>query len=173
MDLITKNIEPKKVTKGTVLQRKGDTIFKSYYVEKGLLRTYIMDSDGKEYTFMFAPEGWFIADFDLIYNRKKAELYIEALEDSELLVIGEDLFTQMHHLPEPILAQQINRFINRLSVLQKRVLMLMSAPAKERYLDFLEMYPTIPQRVPQKMIASYLGITSEALSRVRRSLKTH
>lgn len=171
MDLLTKNIEPKKAVKGTLLQQKDDTVFKGYYVEKGLLRTYTIDSSGKEHTFMFAPEGWFIADFGMLFPPKKAALFVEALEDSELLVMSEDLFTYMHLLPEDILAQQINRFMRRNSVLQNRVLMLMGATAQERYLDFLEMYPNLINRMPLKMIASYLGITAEALSRVRRALK--
>lgn len=142
------------VAKGRVLQHAGDTHTKVYFVERGMLRSYVIDKKGKEHVFMFGPEGWSIADSQ--GPEVPSELYIDALEDSVLLVSEKDVEA---HKPD---AQAL---IRRIAVLQKRVIMLMSARAIERYDHFLETYPNIIQRVPQKMIASYLGITPEALSK--------
>ena len=86
------------------------------------------------------------------------ELYIDALEDATVSVFSKD--TGQDRLDS-------NQILRRLGVLQKRVIMLMSATALERYQHFVETYPKITQRVPQRMIASYLGITPEALSKVK------
>lgn len=104
---------------------------------------------------MFAPEGWTIADN--ISKEEPSDLFIDALEDSEVHVFEKDDHGNFDSL----------KLIRRISVLQKRVIMLMSASGIERYEHFVETYPDIVQRVPQKMIASYLGITPEALSKIR------
>lgn len=144
------------VKKGQFLQRRGDTITYVYYVKSGLLRSYSIDEKGKEHIFMFAPEGWIIAD--AIALGDSSELFIEALENSVLVQRNKDTSAENDN----------EKFINRLRTLQKRIIMLMSATAIERYEHFLETYPDIVQRVPQRMIASYLGITPEALSAAKR-----
>lgn len=144
-----------KVSKKEILQRKGDLNGKVYQVEKGLLRSYTIDEKGKEHIFMFGPEGWIVADYE--HPDDPAELYIDALEDSELIVFDKE-FNQ-----EP----DAEKLVKRIQVLQKRVVLLMSSTALERYQHFVATYPNILQRVPQHMIASYLGITPEALSAVK------
>ncbi|MDB4340044.1 Crp/Fnr family transcriptional regulator [Crocinitomicaceae bacterium] len=143
------------VKKGDILQYKGDVSNKIYSVEKGLLRTYSIDEKGKEHIFMFAPEGWIVADASTING--PADLFIEAMENSELIVQDNELFVKANPIA----------LIKRIAVLQKRAIMLMSATAIDRYQSFIETYPNIVQRVPQKMIASYLGITPEALSKAK------
>lgn len=142
--------------KGEILQRAGDLNTKAYLVKKGLLRSYTIDEKGKEHIFLFAPEGWLIADNTL--PDQPAELFIDALEDTVAHVLKKEIGT----LEPDFLA-----LFRRLSVLQKRIIMLMSSPAIQRYEHFIETYPEIIQRVPQRMIASYLGITPEALSKVK------
>ncbi len=147
------------VKKGEILQRKGDLNTKVYRVQSGLLRSYSIDEKGKEHVFMFAPEGWIITD-----NCDPAfpcSLYIDALEDA-VLEVSEKNESAQHIDFKPI--------IKRLNTLQNRIIMLMSSPAAERYEHFVKTYPNIIQRVPQRMIASYLGVTPEALSRVRAAL---
>lgn len=146
-----------KVEKGTILQRKGDPCRNVYHVESGLLRAYSIDRKGREYIFMFAPEGWIVADSAL--PEEACELFIDALEDSTIL---------KYDKLEDVASNESSKLIKRIRVLQKRVIMLMSASALERYEDFLDTYPDIVRRVPQKMIASYLGITPEALSSIKR-----
>lgn len=147
------------IDKGEILQRKGEHSTKGYIVESGLLRSYSIDEKGKEHIFMFAPEGWILADN--IPPNLPSELFIDALEDSVAIVFkkGEED------------NQDVQKLFNRIRVLQKRIIMLMSATAIERYEHFIETYPDITQRVSQRMIASYLGITPEALSKVKGERK--
>ena len=144
--------------KGQVLQRKGASNKKVFLVEKGLLYAYTIDEKGKEHIFMFAPKGWIVADISLTPN--SSELYIEAIEDS--IVIEKERSAELNKT-------SLIKLERRIAVLQNRVIMLMSASAIERYNHFIKTYPEIVQRVPQRMIASYLGITPEALSKVKNA----
>ena len=145
-----------KVNRGQVLQRPGDLNSKFYEVKSGLLRSYTIDDKGKEHIFMFASEDWIMADN--VGPNTPAEMFIDALEDSEL---------NQREKTEKVEPEN-EKLIRRIAVLQKRVIMLMSASGIERYEHFVKTYPNIVQRVPQKMIASYLGITPEALSTVKK-----
>ena len=129
------------IKKGEILQRSGDLKHKVYHVRSGLLRSYYIDNSGKEHIFMFAPE--------------RAELYIDAIENSVLEVFDKIIKEE---------EKNIGKFITRLTVLQTRVIMLLSTSAIDRYNHFLSTYPDIVQRVPQRMIASYLGVNPETLS---------
>ena len=144
------------VKKGQVLQRPGDLNSKVYQVESGLLRSFTIDEKGKEHIFTFAPENWILGDN--VEPDVPAELFIDALEDS--ILIQKEKNSEL----EP----ETRKLIRRVGVLQKRVIMLMSSSAIERYEHFVITYPNIVQRVPQRMIASYLGITPEALSTVKK-----
>ena len=108
---------------------------------------------------MFAPEGWVIAD--ACHDKEPSELFIDALEDTEYIVRIKDLERDAR-------PQSFQQIVKRMLVLQRRTLMLMSASALERYEHFEKTYPEILQRVPQRLVASYLGITPEALSKVKR-----
>ncbi|MBD1395863.1 Crp/Fnr family transcriptional regulator [Pontibacter sp. JH31] len=140
------------VKKKQVLQIKGDLYSKAYIVESGLLRSYTIDENGKEHIFMFGPEGWIVTDY--ASGDEPCDLYIDALEDSVVIQIEKNTELDFDQ----------KKFIKRIRVLQSRIIMLMSASAIDRYEHFISTYPTIVQRVPQYMIASYLGITPEALS---------
>lgn len=157
----------KTVKKGTILQRKGDSGTRLYFVKKGCLRSYTIDEKGKEHIFMFAPEGWLISDIESQISETPAELFIDAIEDAELEVLDRNFFDNAQEYQIQMTNAGRNKLFKRISVLQKRVIMLMSASASERYTDFIQTYPNIVQRVPQRMIASYLGITPEALSKIR------
>jgi len=156
MDLPSQDISIKTIQKGTILQKEGEIGTKAYYVKKGLLRSYIIDKKGKEHIYMFAPEDWIVADSNPA--EEPARLYIDALEESIVVEMKKD--------PEQ-LEPEVSPLLRRIRVLQNRVIMLMSYSAIERYEHFCDTYPDILQRVPQKMIASYLGITPEALSKVK------
>ncbi len=141
------------IKKGEIIQRNGEFKTKVYHVESGLLRSYCIDRNGKENIFMFAPEGWIIADSH--GPEEPAALFIDALEDSVVHVLPKDLEREKKNIPA---------LTRRIAALQDRVLMLLSSNAIERYEYFVKAYPNIVQRVPQKMIASYLGVTPETLS---------
>ncbi len=145
------------VKKGQILQREGEMNGKVYFVKSGLLRSYSIDKKGKEHIFMFAPEDWVVSDN--LPPDQPSGLFIDALEDSIVVAKEKDLArdSQMDTI----------KLFKRMGVLQKRIIMLMSSSAIERYEHFIETYPQIVQRVPQRMIASYLGITPEALSKVK------
>lgn len=160
------NTSRKSFKKGSILQREGDVTVKAFYVEKGLLRSYTIDEKGKEHIFMFGSEGWIIADIESQEFERPAELFIECLEDSEVIMFDRRCF-KIANLTTDQLRENATLLARRNAVLQKRVLMLMSASAQDRYRYFLKVYPNLPQRISQKMIASYLGITPEALSKIR------
>ncbi len=122
------------------------------------MRSYSIDEKGKEHIFMFASEGWIIADS--VPPELPGELYIDALEDSSLMIVEKE-----QENPDA------KKLIKRLIRLQRRIIMLMSASALKRYDDFIATYPNIVKRVPQRMIASYLGITPEALSKLKGDRK--
>jgi len=167
VEKLTSEIKQEKIAKATIIQSSGSEKHFSFFVRKGLLRSYYIDEKGKEHVFMFAPEGWIVSDFESQTFDTPTVLFIDALEDSEVDIIDSKIFKTLNDLPSEVLHQQIEKFIRRISVLQHRVLMLMSAKAADRYKEFIKTYPNITQRVPQRMIASYLGITPEALSKIR------
>ena len=152
-------MQPKtiEIKKGEIIQKTGDLNTKVYHVVSGILRSYTIDEKGKEHIFMFAPEKWVIGDN--VPPDVPCDLYIDALEDSRVLILPKDIKREQAN---------VGAFLKRLGVLQKRIILLMSASAMDRYEHFIETYPDIVQRVPQKMIASYLGITPEALSTIKR-----
>ena len=152
--------------KGTVLQNKGDVHLKAFYIKKGLVRSYTIDSKGKQHVFMFAPEEWIIGDIEAYQYEHPTELFIDCLEDTELIKLKIDHLDQ-DQLNHEQLKKNLRLLGRRVGLLQRRVLMLMSATASERYALFLKDYPLLPNRIPQYMIASYLGITPEALSKIR------
>lgn len=145
-------------SKGEILQQKGDLNSKIYVVKKGLLRSYSIDKKGKQHTFMFAPEGWTLGD--AVNEAEPCELFIDALEDSTFVVLEKDIERDAN-------PQSFKMLVTRMLVLQRRTIMLLSASALERYEHFEATYPDLLQRVPQRLIASYLGMTPEALSKIK------
>ncbi len=162
-------ITNRSVKKGEILVREGERASKIFHVKKGLLRSYSLDENGKEHIFVFAPEGWVVSDSEAITVDAPSSLFIDAIEDSELEVADKVILQDVMKTTQGT-EKMINSLMKRISVLQKRVIMLMSSPAVERYKHFIKTYPDITQRVPQRMVASYLGITPEALSKVRGTL---
>ncbi len=160
-------IQIKQVKKGEMLVSRGDLRHRVFYVRKGLLRSYTIDEKGKEHIYMFAPEAWVVGDLESVAEKKPTILYVDALEDTEVEVIDEDRLIKLKENFPELGSNEGDRLLRRIAVLQRRVIMLMSASAQDRYEAFLEKYPNLVQRVTQRMIASYLGITPEALSKIR------
>lgn len=160
----------KKVKKGTYLLRQGEFCNQSFFVESGLLRLFSIDEKGKEHILQFAPESWFITERESVFFNQPSNYFIQALEDSELLLIDEKLILDLSIAAPSFIAFNNKLLHNHIRHLQKRIQQLLSASAEERYLDFIKMYPDILLRVPQIMVASYLGITAESLSRIRKEL---
>jgi CRP-like cAMP-binding protein len=170
LDYILKNdplAKTKRFEKGDVLQRQGEKDSKSYFVIKGLLRSYIIDQKGKEHIFHFAAENWVVADLESQEFENPTELFIDCVEDSEVTIFRRECMVNSNK-PGDLDIEDVSMLYRRIGVLQRRVLMLMSSSASERYTHFIQTYPELPNRVPQHMIASYLGITPQALSTIRR-----
>jgi CRP-like cAMP-binding protein len=157
-----------KLSKGDIVQFPNENKHKIIYVLKGLLRMYLLDEKGKEHIFMFAPEGWTLSDFTAIAQNKMSTFYIDSLEDSEIEITLKRIDEKIPNVLDEYTQQTIHLMGRRIATLQQRVIMLLSFSAFDRYRQFLETYPNIAERVPQKMIASYLGITPQSLSKIRR-----
>jgi CRP-like cAMP-binding protein len=163
------NVKSKHYKKGSAIQTEGDKSKYSYFVKKGLLRSYTIDNKGKEHIYMFAPEGWMIGDMESQVFNQPAKLFIDCIEPSEIIAVDRTEFNKLE-LSKAQLNKNVTLLSRRIAVLQRRVIMLMSATAIERYELFLETYPELSNRIPQRMIASYLGITPQALSTLRGNI---
>jgi CRP-like cAMP-binding protein len=167
---ITATLQFKKVEKGTILLHQGDICHFSFFVSKGLLRSYTIDETGKEHIIQFAPESWIISDRSSSYFNEPSELFIDAIEETELVFIDKNFIDAVADISVSFREQNNIALHNHIRQLQKRVNLLLGATAEQRYLDFITIYPSLTLRIPQWMIASYLGITPETLSRVRKEL---
>ncbi|WP_339880880.1 Crp/Fnr family transcriptional regulator [uncultured Algoriphagus sp.] len=140
------------------------------YIVDGAFRSYFVDAEGKEHTIQIAVEDWFISDFCSYITQTPATLFVEALEDSTIFQMAYDdvegLCKEIHALSEYFRIKTEIAF----AFSRKRALSYLSLTAEERYLEFFNRYPNVVNRVPQKVIASYLGFTPEFLSKIRREI---
>jgi CRP-like cAMP-binding protein len=158
----------RKLRKRQYLLQAGDVCIHETFVTKGLLRAYTVDKTEQTHIAMFAMEGWWISDLYSFLSRTPATQHIDALEDSEVLCIERsDLEKLYERVPK---FERLFRILlqNAFVANQQRVLASISQTAEELYVNFVKKYPSLEQRIPQVQIASYLGITPETLSRVRR-----
>lgn len=167
---LSAHAQRRQVAKGDILLREGAVSQNFYFVESGLLRCYAIDKAGREHIIQFAPEGWFTGDRGSIYFQEGSEYFIDAVEDSSVILLSKELVQEAANQSAAFRRFNEQLLQNHIRHLQKRIRLLISASAEERYLNFLSVYPDLMQRVPQWMIASYLGITPESLSRVRKAL---
>lgn len=161
-----------KLGKKEFLLHQGDISYFETFVVEGCLRSYYIDSGGFEHIVMFAPEDWWINDLYSYLTQKPAEYNIDALEETEILQIGKsDLDLLYQKIPKFERFFRI-KFQNAFVAHQKRITESQINTAEIRYQDFIRKYPTLEQRIPQKQIASFLGITPEFLSMIRKKLAT-
>ncbi|MGJ8593920.1 MAG: Crp/Fnr family transcriptional regulator [Aquaticitalea sp.] len=163
-------INVKKVAKGDFLLKQGDICKHSFFVEQGLLRFYALNEEGKENILQFATENWIVSDRGSVFFQEPSTYYIDAVENTVTVQLDEGFISIVAKVNPDFRKQNEILLQNHIRHLYKRVSLLLGASAKTRYLDFINMYPNIMLRVPQWMIASYLGITPESLSRVRKAL---
>jgi len=158
--------------KGTKLLKANETVAHQYFVSSGSLRTYFIDNSAKEHTLQFAVHDWWISDYIAYFTNTKSTMNIECLQDARVYQIGRNNIEKVY-----IKIPKIETFFRKkmekaFSSFQKRILSNLSQSAKEKYLSFMQTYPNIEQNVKNYHIASYLGITTESLSRIRREI-TH
>lgn len=161
-------LQLKTIKRKDFLLQVGDVCHYETFVCKGCLRSYYIDDEGAEYNTLFAVEGWWTGDLYSLITNNPSRYFIEALEDTEVLQISKsnlDLLYQ--NVPK---FERFFRLLlqNAYVAQEQRIVQNLSSTAEERYASFLKRYPQLGQRITQKHIASYLGITPEFLSMLRR-----
>ncbi|UOQ52162.1 Crp/Fnr family transcriptional regulator [Hymenobacter cellulosivorans] len=161
---------PRHLARQQVLVQQGEVSRYGAFVVQGCLRSFVVDKKGKEHVLQFAPENWWIADQHSLMHHEPALFSIDALEESQVLLFGPDFYQQLPQLGPPFQSFFADLKQNSMQAMQKRLIATLSASAEERYLNFIRTYPSLAQRLPQRLIAAYLGITPESLSRIRKEL---
>lgn len=169
-DLVQQAFVAKELDKKEMLLFKGDISNHMRFIEQGCLRAYNIDAAGNEHILQFGIEGWWVNDLYSYITQEPAEGFIQALEHSRVLQIHRDKLNELFKTV-PAMERFFRLKIQSAYVaLQERTIHSMSKTTEQRYLDFRNKYRDIEQRVPQYMIASYLGITPEHLSSLRKKL---
>lgn len=169
-ELLSAKLKVKTFEKNEMILMKGDVSAYGFFVLSGLLRSYSIDSKGKTHIIQFAPEQWWLTERNGMLFNEPSDFFIDAIEPTKAVVVHKDFMNEAaKHVP--CMNDLNNNMLNNsIRFMQKRINMLLSATAEERYLNFIQLYPNLTLRVAQWMIASYLGITPESLSRVRKDL---
>ena len=172
IDFVRGLFVPRHLEKGEVLQRAGEPARLMVFVAAGCLRSYVLDEEGKVHIVGFAPEDWWLSDSAPYLEKGPATLFIDAIEASDVLITDHASHERMLDAI-PAIAAAYRTGLQRLAAARdKRIISSLTASAQDRYVEFVDRYPTLVRRVPLRMLASYLGMTPETLSRVRKKLST-
>ncbi|WP_439489923.1 Crp/Fnr family transcriptional regulator [Algoriphagus sp.] len=171
-DEILKEVRVETIQKGGFLLHTGEICKHAFFTEKGLLRAFTVDKSGKEHIIQFSPENWLTSDRSSIYFNEPSDLFIEAIENSTIVFMSSEFMEMVSGMSHKFQQANDRALHSHIRQLQLRINQLLGATAEERYLTFIQKYPDLLLRVPLWMIASYLGITPESLSRVRKDLAT-
>ncbi|GEM64268.1 cAMP-binding protein [Sphingobacterium faecium NBRC 15299] len=160
----------KKIRKKQFILEEGDICMHLSFVNKGLIKSYRLDEKGNEHISLFGWEGWWISDFNSYINQQPATLYIDAVEDTELFLLSRAAYEQLT-LDVPIMDRYFRLlYQNSLVTKDERLISSNSYSAEEKFQRLIQSNPEIMQRVPQHLVASYLGLAPETLSRIRKKL---
>lgn len=170
-EYVLSHFTERRFTKHQFVVQNGQPVKFDYFILSGCLKSYHSDKDGKIHIIQFGMQDWWITDYQAYYNQAIASIDIDCIEDSEVLCLSyenrEKLCAELHKM-EHFFRKKTN---TRNVALQQRILSLMCNNAKERYDRLLEQYPQLFQKVPKHLIASYLGVTRETLSRLNSGSK--
>ena len=170
--ILSEFVQYRRFLKGQFLVQQGDVCKQESFVIKGCLKTFFVDQNGDEHVVGFALPNWWAADLGSFISQTPADYNVQCLELTEVIQFSYENLEQLYR-KIPKMERFFRIIIQKAYVAsQKRVIQNFSMPARERYLLFREQYPEIEQRVPQYMIASYLGITKEFLSKIRNQLQS-
>jgi len=160
--------QPAKFSKHAILIQAGAYMEHEYFIVKGLLKTFLVDENGKEHILQFAMENWWVSDYQALNTHERSNFNIQCLEDVEAFYLSVSdknrLCHEMHKIEHFFRMKTTSGFLS----LQKRVIALMKNDALSRYNQLYEQYPTLFQRVTKSMIAAYLGVSRETLSRFNK-----
>jgi CRP-like cAMP-binding protein len=169
---IKRYLTPKKLRKKQYLLQEGDVCKNIAFIEKGALKAYSVDDNGIEHIIQFGLEGWVISDLYSFLTEEAATYNIDAIEDAELVLISKSAHEELlQKVPKYETFTRLN-ITGAYLAMQRRLTSIISSSLEERYANFNAIYPNIVQRVPQHMIASYMGLTPETLSRLRRRISS-
>jgi len=167
LELIESLSSFKKLRKRQYLLQEGDVWRFNAFVCRGFLRSYYVDEKGQEHIMQFAPENYWTGDRESMESGLPSKNNVDAIEDSEVLLLKKADF-ELIRKTVPAFDDFANKTLQRhLLVLQDRIHVSLSLSAEEKYSNFISKYPSISNRVPLHMVASYLGVSPETLSRVR------
>jgi CRP-like cAMP-binding protein len=162
--------QPRTLAVGEFLQRGGEVARHAAFIASGCLRSFVIDAKGKEHVVQFAPEQWWLADSTSLNAGTPSQYFIDAIEESQVLLIdGPSHLAVIERVPGYSSALRTG-LQKHAAAKDERIVKSLSATAEERYLDFMQTYSSIAQRVPQWMLASYLGVSPETVSRIRKNL---
>lgn len=156
--------------KGDIILDTGSTVKYQYYVLSGCLRTFFVDEKEKEHTLQFAIKDWWVSDYTAYFSSGKAIMTIECLQDATVYRISREQVENIYREIPKLEAFFRKKLEGGFATLQRRVLSNLADSAEDRYLAFLKDYPEIERYIKNYHIASYLGITTESLSRIRKNL---
>ena len=169
-DEITSRLAERKIRRNQFILQDGDVCRHFTFVVSGCFKMFAVDKNGKAHNLQFAAENDWITDLSSFYSEKASTVFIEAIERSEILQIKHDdllyLYVNYHKFDRNFRVVIEQKYIE----MQNRVLHNISSTAEERYITFLQQYPNLSGRLPNTQIASYLGITPEFLSKIRREM---
>ena len=165
-------LELKTLTKKQFLLRLGEICRFDNFIVKGCVKVCYIDEKGTECIIKFAPENWWVVDLDSFLNSKPAFYYIQAIEETEVYQLSRSNHDLLYKSIPQFQKFSNERWQNGFIALQQRIMQNLSLTAEERYQHFIRKYPGLEQRIPQKLIASYLGITPEFLSMLRKKWAT-
>lgn len=156
----------KKFKKHQFLIQEGESVNVDFFVVSGLVKASHTDEAGKQHIMQFAMEDWWISDYQAYFNQTLATLTVDCIEDTEVFCLSlenrEKLCAGLHKIEHFFRKKSNSGYI----ALQQRILSLLNSSAKERYVQLLKQYPSLFQRVPKTLLASYLGVSRETLSRL-------
>jgi len=168
-ELLMANFKPKKIRKRQYFLQEGDVCKYAGFIVKGAAKTYTVDEKGHEHILKLSVEDWWLADFESYYHLKPSRFNIEALEDMEILQITNAVVEEFIKPIPAFSAMQKVLSQNNTIAAQKRMQSAISQSGEERFQELVNEYPHFIQRFSQNMIASYLGLTPESLSRIRKN----
>lgn len=169
--LIEKSVREKTIRKGQFLLHEGAVCKATAFVTEGSLRTFHTDLNGQEHIVQFAIEGWWISDLNSFIMQVPAAFNVQAIEDSVVLEIPFEALERLY-VEIPSLERYFRIITQRAFIaFQQRAIQNISMTAEDRYLSFQEKFPKLELRIPQKLVASYLGVSAEFLSKIKKRLR--